>query len=114
MNWQMIRNFMDEAALACIHDGGVMDDCAKALLAFVPDRPNDPADAEWLRSRKGWTESSDKGLFLHDATDIWFDQRDGTPEIELHDEAHGISIPKPTRMQVALFEAALAAGVKNG
>lgn len=104
MDWAMIRKSMDDAMQACIENDGVMDEAAKQLVAFVPADPNETADWLWLKQR-GWE------CFL----ETW--SLPGT-ELNWHRGylrcGHAQLDLDPTRMTVALFEAAAMEAMKHG
>lgn len=105
MDWQALREL---ARSDDVSDKYTMDSC---LLSFIPDRPNDPADAEWLDKRSGWLKW-DMWWFKGS---IGFDENytDGHTEMAIRGDGGSLRIMNPTRMQVALFELALEAGVKH-
>jgi len=108
MDWQAIKARLNQFAEEAREKGDYLDENEVALCDLIPADPNKLADAEWLKAR-GWVEvpgvlefgvHGDLQITITDVPRLWMYGRGG--------------IENPTRITVALFEAALKAGVKDG
>lgn len=106
MDWANLRS-AGESWLDCVDTQGAHD-LSHWAMDFIPDCPNDPADAEWLKER-GWDELMN-GRLMSPCEYLRF-QPGKTSVLTLC--GNGVS-DNPTRMTVALFEAAAREAMKNG
>lgn len=102
MNWQALKIQLTAAAKEFTDCGGTLDVLLQSLLDFIPSDPNKAADAEWLKER-GWEKTGIGCLAFKDA-DIRF-YPDSIDYRWLLFKGNLAAI-NPSRMMVALFEAA--------
>lgn len=103
MDWQKLRKEASEWFDDTSGDCDVDEVCGD-VLRFIPERPNDPADAEWLKQR-GWERFLE--TWSLPGTELnWYRGylRCGHAQLDLD----------PSRMIVALFEAAAKEAMKHG
>lgn len=108
MDWQAIL----DVALSDGVNAKRVDFMSNALIQLIPDQPSKKADAEWLKER-GWVTGPDaqnpSWRFSHPTGDLDMTfHDDDAPRLFVFGERE---IPNPTRMTVALFEAAVKASI---
>lgn len=112
MDWGVMRISVD----AWKEDGtnDYVPETMEDLDAFIPERPNDPADEEWLTNERGWVKRDGlNNWYQHTRLPLEFYNGEGAGDKTPQLACRLWRIDNPTRIQVALFEAALADGVKN-
>lgn len=105
MDWLAIRQVAS--------DMGVNSSfCGDAWLGFIPAEPNKKADAEWLLKRDGWRRPDNRWLAYNDKLELVFEGSGA--QLVLRKYGHEDTFVNPTRMTVALFEAAAMEAIKHG
>lgn len=110
MDWESLRSAA-ESWLECDDTQGAHD-LSHFAQDFIPERPLDPADAEWLETLPDWSQVKCSPIWLWKTNHMVMDFAN-TPHLSIILGDGEVNIHNPTRIQVALFEAALSAGVMH-